>query len=70
MDTTDDRDRRALQLIVDDIKKEGKEFDCIIGMSGEVDSSYLTHKIKVDFGLRPLVFHVDAGRNSGSRQQY
>jgi len=54
-----------LQNIVDKIKKEGagKEYDCIIGLSGGVDSSYLAVKIK-DFGLRPLVVHVDAGWNS------
>ncbi len=43
---------------------EGKDFDCIIGMSGGVDSSYLTHLAKNVMGLRPLVFHVDAGWNS------
>nr|WP_250886183.1 N-acetyl sugar amidotransferase [Pseudomonas brassicacearum] len=54
-----------LQNIIDKIKKEGagKEYDCIIGLSGGVDSSYLAVKIK-DFGLRPLVVHVDAGWNS------
>ncbi|MGR4976340.1 N-acetyl sugar amidotransferase [Pseudomonas sp. LARHCG127] len=54
-----------LQSIIDKIKKEGagKEYDCIIGLSGGVDSSYLAVKIK-DFGLRPLVVHVDAGWNS------
>jgi len=43
---------------------EGKDFDCIIGMSGGIDSSYLTYLAKEKFGLRPLVFHVDAGWNS------
>ncbi|MHB8632528.1 MAG: N-acetyl sugar amidotransferase [Thermoplasmatota archaeon] len=43
---------------------EGRDFDCIIGMSGGADSSYLLWKAKEDFGLRPLVFHVDAGWNS------
>jgi len=42
----------------------GKDFDCIIGMSGGVDSSYLTYLAKEKLGLRPLVFHVDAGWNS------
>ncbi|CAI3797038.1 hypothetical protein GLGCALEP_01701 [Pseudomonas sp. MM221] len=56
---------RRLQSIIDKIKKEGagKEYDCIIGLSGGVDSSYLAVKVK-DFGLRPLVVHVDAGWNS------
>ncbi len=42
----------------------GKDFDCIIGMSGGIDSSYLTYLAKEKLGLRPLVFHVDAGWNS------
>lgn len=48
------------------IKKDGKgkEFDCIIGMSGGIDSSYLVYLAKEKLGLRPLVFHVDAGWNS------
>jgi len=43
---------------------KGKDFDCIIGMSGGIDSSYLTYAAKELLGLRPLVFHVDAGWNS------
>jgi N-acetyl sugar amidotransferase len=52
--------------LVEKIKKEGegKDFDCIVGMSGGIDSSYLTYLAKEKFGLRPLVFHVDAGWNS------
>jgi N-acetyl sugar amidotransferase len=48
------------------IKKEGdgKDFDCIIGMSGGLDSSYTTYVAKEIMGLRPLVFHVDAGWNT------
>ncbi|MBQ1784372.1 MAG: N-acetyl sugar amidotransferase [Gammaproteobacteria bacterium] len=51
--------------LVKKIKAAGKDhdFDCIIGMSGGIDSSYLTY-IATEFGLRPLVFHVDAGWNS------
>ena len=58
--------RKKLMDSVDRIKEEGrgKDFDCIIGMSGGIDSSYLTYKMKVEFDLRPLVFHVDAGWNS------
>lgn len=52
--------------LVDQIKARGqdKDFDCIIGMSGGIDSSYLTYYAKERLGLRPLVFHVDAGWNS------
>jgi N-acetyl sugar amidotransferase len=62
---TDERGERALRALVERIKRagRGKDFDCIIGMSGGIDSSYLTY-IATEFGLRPLVFHVDAGWNS------
>jgi len=40
-----------------------KEFDCIIGLSGGVDSSYLAY-LAVNKGLRPLIVHVDCGWNS------
>jgi N-acetyl sugar amidotransferase len=52
--------------MVEKIKKEGegKDFDCIMGMSGGIDSSYLTYIAKEKLGLRPLVFHVDGGWNS------
>lgn len=57
---------KELQSLTDKIKKAGerKDFDCIIGMSGGIDSSYLTYAVKEKMGLRPLVFHVDAGWNS------
>lgn len=63
---TDERGKAEMQAIVDKIKKEGvgKEFDCILGMSGGVDSSYLLHLSVKELGLRPLVFHVDGGWNS------
>jgi N-acetyl sugar amidotransferase len=63
---TDESGWEALQRIVEKIKEdgEGKDFDCIMGMSGGIDSSYLTYVAKEKLGLRPLVFHVDAGWNS------
>jgi N-acetyl sugar amidotransferase len=63
---TDERGRKALQSTIDKIKKEGqgKDFDCLMGMSGGIDSSYLLYKMVTEFGLRPLVFHVDAGWNT------
>ena len=54
-----------LQSLVEKIKRDGfgKPYDCVIGVSGGVDSTYvayLTHKI----GLRPLAIHFDNGWNS------
>ena len=43
---------------------KGRDFDCILGLSGGADSSYMLHKMVREYGLRPLVFHVDAGWNS------
>lgn len=42
----------------------GRDHDCVIGVSGGVDSSYVTYLAKEQFGLRPLLLHVDAGWNS------
>lgn len=58
--------KQELANIIDKIKKEGKgkDFDCILGLSGGVDSSYMLHLAVKEFGLRPLVFHVDGGWNS------
>lgn len=55
-----------LSKIICNIKKVGasKEYDCILGLSGGVDSSYMLHLAVKEFGLRPLVFHVDGGWNS------
>ncbi len=63
---TGGKGNNKLIKIVDQIKKEGKnrEFDCIMGMSGGIDSSYLLYMMKEKYDLRPLVFHVDAGWNS------
>jgi len=46
--------------IVDEIKKAGKnkKYDCIIGVSGGVDSSYMLYLTK-KWGLRPLAVHYD-----------
>ena len=62
----DERGQKELAAIVERIKREGRDrdHDCIIGISGGVDSSYLTFLAKAKLGLRPLIFHVDAGWNS------
>ncbi|TCV10494.1 N-acetyl sugar amidotransferase [Sphingobacterium alimentarium] len=63
---TDKKGHEELLALVAKIKEEGKgkDFDCILGMSGGVDSSYLLHVAVTQYGLRPLVFHVDGGWNS------
>lgn len=57
--------RDRWELLVKQIQDAGRgqEYDCILGLSGGVDSSYLALKIK-EWGLRPLVMHVDAGWNT------
>jgi len=63
---TDQKGEDALKLLADRIRKEGKgkDFDCIIGLSGGLDSSYVAYIVKEKMGLRPLLFHVDAGWNT------
>ncbi len=63
---TDERGEAHIMKIMEKIKKEGegKDHDCLIGISGGLDSSYLVYLAKEKFGLRPLLFHVDAGWNS------
>jgi hypothetical protein len=62
----DEQGKHELNIIINKIKSSGKrkEFDCILGISGGVDSSYMLHLTVKEFGLRPLVFHVDGGWNS------
>ena len=63
---TDEKGDKALRTIIGKIKTEGKgkDFDCLMGMSGGIDSSYLLYIMVKKYDLRPLVFHVDAGWNS------
>jgi N-acetyl sugar amidotransferase len=62
----DDKGRAILEKKVARIKERGRsrDYDCIIGVSGGADSSYLVYLAKEKLGLRPLVFHVDGGWNS------
>ena len=63
---TNDQGEKELSKIVEKIKNAGKgrDHDCLIGISGGVDSSYVTYLAKEKLGLNPLLFHVDAGWNS------
>ena len=56
---------RELERIADQIRKDGqgKEYDCVIGVSGGVDSTYVAYKVK-QLGLRPLAIHLDNGWDS------
>jgi N-acetyl sugar amidotransferase len=57
--------KKQLDKIVTKVKKSGrnKEYDCVIGLSGGVDSSYVACKV-MELGLRPLAIHFDSGWNS------
>ncbi|MCU4175082.1 N-acetyl sugar amidotransferase [Carboxylicivirga sp. N1Y90] len=54
-----------LHQLVEKIKKDGqgKKYDCLIGLSGGVDSTYVALLVK-QYGLRPLAVHLDNGWNS------
>lgn len=59
------KDPDLLRRTVEQIKaaSKGRKYDCIIGMSGGVDSSYLCYVAKELMGLNPLVYSVDTGWN-------
>jgi N-acetyl sugar amidotransferase len=54
-----------LEKMIERVKSEGagQQYDCVLGLSGGIDSSYLALKA-FEWGLRPLVVHVDGGWNS------
>lgn len=57
--------KHKLKALVDKVKADGKskKYDCIVGLSGGVDSSWaLVQAVKL--GLRPLAVHMDSGWNS------
>lgn len=57
--------KKELGILIKKIKEDGKnqDYDCLIGVSGGVDSTYLAYLIK-NHGLRPLAVHFDNGWNS------
>ncbi len=57
--------RSELSHLICQIKHDGakKQYDCIIGVSGGVDSTYVAYKVK-EMGLRPLAVHLDNGWDS------
>lgn len=56
---------RKLEQLVEDVRRSGrgKPYDCVIGVSGGVDSTFLAWRVK-DLGLRPLAVHLDNGWDS------
>lgn len=56
---------KELETLINKIKKSGerKKYDCILGLSGGLDSTYMLHLAVKEWGLRPYVFHIDAGWN-------
>ncbi len=63
---TDERGKLKLAMIADRIKRKGKgkDYNCILGLSGGPDSSYTAYVAREVMGLTPLIFHVDAGWNT------
>ena len=58
-------DKAEYQALINTIKKQGvgKKYDCIVGVSGGVDSTYVIYQAK-KAGLRPLAVHFDNGWNT------
>src|SRR5680860_1580464 len=60
-----EKSEKDLMVMAERIRKKGKgkQYDCILGISGGTDSSYLAYIVKEKMGLRPLIFLVDTGWN-------
>ena len=65
LNETNEFSGEQLTEVVETIKQEnrGQEYDCILGVSGGIDSSFTAYNAK-KFGLRPLLVHFDNGWNS------
>ena len=57
--------KQFLETFIEQVKKEGmkSKYDCVVGVSGGVDSSWVLVKV-IEMGLRPLAVHMDNGWNS------
>jgi len=62
----DKSNQQKFSALIEKIKEEGKnkQYDCIIGVSGGVDSTYVAYLVKNKWKLRPLAIHLDNGWNS------
>lgn len=63
---TDKGGEEKLEKLIEEIKRKGKNsrYDCLIGLSGGVDSSYVAYVIKKKYGLRAFAIHLDNGWNT------
>ena len=61
-----EKEKRDWEKIVAKIKNKGKnkKYDCIVGVSGGTDSSYLLHILKKEYSINPLAVNLDNGWNS------
>lgn len=68
--TGEEKGEKKLQATIEEIKREGKNkpYDCIVGVSGGTDSSYMLSKA-IEWGLRPLAVHYDNTWNSAIATQ-
>lgn len=59
------RDKSSFARLIEEVKEKSsnKKYDCIIGVSGGTDSSYVAYRVKTS-GLRPLAVHLDNGWDS------
>jgi len=57
------QNEKLLHKMIKTLKSQNKKYDCLIGVSGGIDSSYLVILAK-KWGLNPLLVHVDSGWNS------
>jgi N-acetyl sugar amidotransferase len=66
-----ERGRGRLAAIIEEIRRAGRDrqYDCVIGVSGGTDSSYMVHLAKRQWGLRPLAVHYDNTWNSAISTQ-
>lgn len=62
----DEAGAEKLESLIVEIKERGKgrQYDCLIGLSGGVDSSYVAYLVARKYGLRTLAVHLDNGWNS------
>ncbi|MHB1163465.1 MAG: N-acetyl sugar amidotransferase [Minisyncoccota bacterium] len=63
---TDAEGAERLERLVEDVRQagKGKPYDCLIGLSGGVDSSYAAYLVAKKFGLRAIAIHLDNGWNT------